>query len=541
MGQVVDLSDPVTIYDASGRVIPGADVRLRAREQTKALLGFSRGIGYGGGGYAGASSGKRSLRNFNPLADSADGDTLNDLSSLRGRSRDLHRNSPLATGAIEGPVTSVVGAGLQLMSVPDQEFLGLTETEAKRWRDDAERIFRCQAARLDITREQHFDEMQELVFRTALLSGDAFTIRRHREYPGDIVAVKLQTVEADRCNTPIDKEGDPFIVDGVGRDLEGAPVRYFFSNRHPQQTFSKLDEQVPEWKEVPAFGETGRLVLHHFGRIRPGQTRGVPYLAPVIESLKQLDRYSEAELMAAVVSAYFTVFVKTETAQGMANETAIAGTTGDPTSINSPARDLKLGPAAVLDLLPNEDITLANPQRPNTAYEPFVEAIEKHIGVALEQPREVLTKLFTTSYSAARAAILEAWRFYRKRRAWLVRTYCQPVYAWVIEDAIADGLLRAPGFFESPLVRDAYLRAMWRGPAQGQIDPVKESRMWQALAEMGTTSLTEITAETTGADFRTVQSQRARDAATLAEHGVSSTVDPIPDDEVDPPVREGDA
>ena len=45
---------------------------------------------------------------------------------------------------------------------------------------------------------------------------------------------------------------------------------------------------------------------------RAEQYRGVPYLAPVIESLKQLTRYSEAEIMAAVINGFFTVFITTE-------------------------------------------------------------------------------------------------------------------------------------------------------------------------------------------------------------------------------------
>ena len=65
---------------------------------------------------------------------------------------------------------------------------------------------------------------------------------------------------------------------------------------------------------VPAYGaQTGRRnAIHLFERRRPGQSRGVPYLAPVIETLKQLDRYTEAEIAAAVVAGLFAVFVKSE-------------------------------------------------------------------------------------------------------------------------------------------------------------------------------------------------------------------------------------
>ncbi len=57
--------------------------------------------------------------------------------------------------------------------------------------------------------------------------------------------------------------------------------------------------------------ETGRRnILHVIDRERAGQVRGVPVLAPVLEALKQLGRYTEAEINAAVISAMFTVFVE---------------------------------------------------------------------------------------------------------------------------------------------------------------------------------------------------------------------------------------
>jgi capsid protein len=62
---------------------------------------------------------------------------------------------------------------------------------------------------------------------------------------------------------------------------------------------------------VPAFGaKTGRRnILHLLYQERIGQRRGLPYLAPVLEALKQLGRYTDAELMAAVVAGMFTVFL----------------------------------------------------------------------------------------------------------------------------------------------------------------------------------------------------------------------------------------
>jgi capsid protein len=88
---------------------------------------------------------------------------------------------------------------------------------------------------------------------------------------------------------------------------------------------------------------------------------------------------------------------------------------------------------------------------------PFVMAIYRQVGVQLELPFEILIKHFQSSYSASRGAILEAWKFFRGRRTWLDTHFCTPVYEAVISEAVARGWLEAPGFFDDPFLRQAYL------------------------------------------------------------------------------------
>jgi capsid protein len=75
----------------------------------------------------------RSPRNWRPWARSANEDTLQDLRDLRTRSRDLVRNTPIATGAIATVVTNVVRDGLVVKPSIDREVLGLTEQQAIDW------------------------------------------------------------------------------------------------------------------------------------------------------------------------------------------------------------------------------------------------------------------------------------------------------------------------------------------------------------------------------------------------------------------------
>lgn len=487
----------------------------RALRRARARSAFNSLTRFGAGGYEAARGTKRTLKNWWPGARSADEDTVGDLEALRSRSRDQERNDPIAGGAIGTAVTSIVGTGLRPQAQIDRSILGLGEEEAEAWERRAETIWQVAAGRLDLTRTQTFAQIQDLVLRAQLSSGDVFVLRRYKERPGDLLGLKLQVIEADRVSTPAARQSDRTIVDGVEKDGDGAPVRYWVANRHPDSLLGDPLEHVP----IPAFSERGdRMALHVFHRKRPDQTRGVPFLAPVVEQLKQLCRFSEAELAAAVVASFFTVFTKTEGAQGVANQRVVADDGQE--GAGSSKHDIELAPAAVVDLMPGEEIQIANPMRPNSGFDPFFLAICRQVGVGLGIPYEVLIKHFQASYSASRAAFLEAWRFFKVRRSWLASSFCQPVYEWAITEAVARGILAAPGFFSAPLVRDAWLSAVWIGDSTGQVDPTKETEAARMRIELGASTYSEVAAELTGGDWERNHERLVRETRMRREAGL---------------------
>src|SRR5690606_20406351 len=111
----------------------------------------------------------------------------------------------------------------------------------------------------------------------------------------------------------------------------------------------------------------------------------------------------------------------------------------------------ELAAGAIISLGENESIEQANPMRNNSSFDGFVKAVCRQIGSALEVPYELLLKHFTASYSASRAALLEAWKMFRKRRAWMAARFCQPVYEEWLTEAILLGRIDAPGFFDDPI------------------------------------------------------------------------------------------
>jgi lambda family phage portal protein len=249
-------------------------------------------------------------------------------------------------------------------------------------------------------------------------------------------------------------------------------------------------------------------VLHHFRRLRPGPPRGIPWFAPVIQILKDLGRYSEAEIVAAVTSACF-VMQSTSSDDG-----------GDDDSEGDGTDRLRyVNPGLMANLAQGEQLTSINPNRPNVAFDPFVQAMMRQVGVALELPYEVLIKHFTASYSAARAALLEAWKTYRTRRAWLTQSLNQPVYErWLIE-AVAKNRLPVNIPIGDPALFRAWATAEWIGPSMGQIDELKEAQAAKLRVDEEFSTRDEETARLTGGDWRQKHRQRALEESLRRQDG----------------------
>ncbi|WP_420406918.1 phage portal protein [Hoeflea sp.] len=500
------IARPTILDRLVGMVSPATALeRMKARTLLQAYTG-------GKGGYAGGKRDRRGLANFIPEGGSADADLLPEADDLRARSRHIARNVPVATGAIATNKTHVIGDGLTVKSACDYSALGIGEAEAQEWNAKADREFRLACASIDWTRVEEFGDLQDTVFGSELESGDVFAIRRFRLDAGDSYGTKVQVIEADRVSNPGHAQDTDKIKGGIEHNANGVPVAIHVADRHPGDLYRK----PVKWRRVPLrYNDGRRIVIHLINRSRPDQTRGIPYFAPVIEAIKAFGDYQEAEVRAAVVSAMFTVFVKRLPGDDDAGPLA-----GTESSFSDDS--LQLGSGAVVGLDEGEDVTIANPMRPNPNFDGFAQAFLRLVGVALELPFELLIKHFTASYSASRAALEMAYHSFRKRRSRFARQFVAEVRSWVIEEAVLTGRLDAPGFFDDPIVRQAWLRADITGPVRISLDPKKDAEADAIDRENGFKTSQQIMTERTGGDFDVKTDTISRENARLKDAGQSS-------------------
>lgn len=500
----MELLDRMIEFVSPEKALRRADARNR--------LAFIRTMKNSGYSESGASTRKHYGRGWNAISKSPQEDIDKNLTTLRQRSRNLVMTAPLATSAIRTNRTNVVGSGLRPKPKVDSDILGLSDANAESWQKRTEKEFNlwAKSKHSDLRKLNNFYENQQLVLTSQLMNGDAcclfsYADERDKEYMP--YYLRLNIIESDRVCSP-DSNGVSVnlfcknsdngnrIYNGVEIDKNGAVVAYHICNTYPNSFF----DIEKEWTRVEAFGSRTGMenVLMIFDSERAEQYRGVPYLAPVIESIKQLTRYTEAELMAAVVSSFFTAFITTTESK---DSDFLPGIVEKEESVARREYEYEMGPGAINLLNPGEEVKFGDPSHPNSNFELFVLSMAKYTGAALEIPVELLTKSFTASYSASRAALLEAWKMFKTRREWLVNDFCQPVYERFLMEAVATGRIQAPGFFYDPVVRQAWCGCQWNGPAPGMIDPLKEVMASEKKVELGVSTREKEAIELNGTDF----------------------------------------
>lgn len=488
----------------------------KSRAKTAALKAQTDAINnYMNSGYShgGASHSQTWSEKYLSSSYSAKSDIEENRKTLRERTRDLYMNAPLGTAAINTTRTNVVGAGLIPKPKLDYEFLGISQEESARLQQKIKKEFALWAGSTlcDSNDQNNFYELQQIAFSDWLKNGEEFALIKYAdETPYMPYQLRLKLIEADRVCSPgsfdgeysgIDKKADNGnrIMNGLEIDPSGKVVAYYISSKFPGE-YGEFGKQ--EWQRIEKRGKlTGNPnILHMFSAERAEQYRGVPFLAPVIHIIKQMTRYTEAEVMAAVVNSMFTVFVTTESGDDVEfggvddiDQAPDYGTSDDDR--------FKMGTGTVNFLKEGEKIEPVQSTHPSGNYDSFIQTMAMQVGSALEISPEVLLKKFSNNFSASKGAVNETWKSFMMRRKWFINDFCQEVYELWFSEAVAKGRINAPGYFLDPMIRKAYTACNWIGTAQGYLNPQAEANAAILRINNGLSTHEDECAAINGSDF----------------------------------------
>lgn len=444
--------------------------RIRSRAAAEA---FARSYEAAGGG--------RRTENWTRTRSDANALVLRAGPELRAHARDLARNNAWAKRGIGIIANNVVGWGI----VPRLR-LPAAAPAWKAWSETTE----C-----DADGGMTLAGLQHQIVEQLVISGEVLVRRRvRRPQDGLTVPLQLQVLEADHLDTAKTQAlaGGGRIVGGVEFDAIGRRVAYWTFDTHPGDAATARGVATSTRRPASEF-------LHVFLRERPGQARGVSWLAQSIVPMKDLDEHDDAELVAKKIAACFAAFV-TDT-QGIANPL------GEQSATSSLVETFE--PGMIVNLPAGRDVKIASP--PVATGDALATRTLRRIAAGLCVTYEDLTGDFSgVNFSSARMARIVHQGFVR---AWqtkvMIPAFCEGVLRWWVEAAALAGVVPA----ETSAIAD------WTVPPLPMIEPDREGLAYQRLVRTGAMTPSEMVREQ-GGDPDSHWAQYAEDLAALDRLGI---------------------
>ena len=482
-------------------------------------------VGYG------AQLGSSAIAGLNSMSSTAMVDLLSRW-LLVSHSRQLAISNPAASAAIDRYVGGVVGSGI-LYSTPKTtsllppEYSFLMELVSTRFSMASRECTLDRQGLLD------FGQMQTLAIENMMLSGDIAFVRKPDEY-------SWTAIESDRIISPyymceetrsaivdgvfklINKENGNRIVDGVELDNDGRMVALWILKEAIERPWAACAGQI---ERIPIEDpDTGLpLCLFVFMPKRPAQYRGIPLLSPVIEQLFLQSAYIQSEGNAAALQASLYGFITSQ--KPVNDETAPElksrmdeyipiideedyGDGVDEGSEDKPTPDFKVAyngqearenlyqPQAkpitsgrFMHLADGEDIRFLQSTHPNSNFGSYMDATTELISSAVGLPAEVLKLSFNASYSASRAAIIQAGQKYAQVRTHFISRFVRPVFEVFAYETIKDEVGTDAALYISKALGS---EAIWRAPRLAALDPKNELEAYKLAIEMGLVDADEV-------------------------------------------------
>jgi len=307
-------------------------------------------------------------------------------------------------------------------------------------------------------------EMQQQMIDSLLFYGDCGLV---------VGKDQVQFIDGSRIGNPsgeFTSSEESEFQNGVEIDNIGKPVSYVVGNR--------VSGTLRDTKIIPA-----RDFIPFLRRIRPNQYRGVPELAPVINTLQDCDEYDRVEMMAAKVSASLAVAVKRENSYEFELQNRLDGSEQDALGNLE-----EFEPGRFHYLEPGEDISVIGANgRPNVDGIQWVSYLLRKVGSAVGIPLEfLLMEIGGSSFSASQGVVLQYQQTVESYQSDLIRVMNRLYRRWLSQQ-IAAGKIEVSAAANPFTVR-------WQRPAFRWINKAAQVKADMEYFRAGAMSLDDITA-----------------------------------------------
>lgn len=428
--------------------------------------------------YDGADLGRRGASIRRSIA-SSETVTARSLPALRSGSHDLIRNNPHARRGKEVLTSNIIGTGILPRFKRGKE----TVTELQ---DLARRVL--ESPSIDYNGQLNYYGLQGLICDTVIESGEALVVRR---WTADAFPLKYQVLEPDYLDSTRDTELRPDgsrISQGIEYDAQGRRVAYWLYPEHPGT--GRLGRQRRfQSSRVPA-----KDVAHVYRIDRPGQIRGVPWLAPIMLRTADFSDYEEAQLVRQKVAACFVGVYSEELG-------------GNRKPVESPET---MQPGTWIKTTPGSEVSFASPPQV-TDYKDYAKTSLRSIASGFGISYEALTgDLENVNFASGKMGRIEMHHTIdRSRWHTFIPQGFGVMMEWFLEGAALIGINS-----DGVVVRH-------QPPARQMISPDREVPAKVKQLGSGQRTLRQIYEEDTGRDFEEHLDELAEERQMMADRGIA--------------------
>jgi len=338
------------------------------------------------------------------------------------------------------------------------------------------------------------------------LARDGEVLIRQITDPTSDFGYKIEFLEADHLNdtkNEIYTNGNKVVM-GVEINDKRKPVAYHLYKNHPNDLgLSQSNETIRDPAEE---------VIHAFVRQRPEQTRGYPFVAPVMGNIKMLNGYYEAEITAARVSSAKMGFFTSPAGDGYVGE--------DVQDEYTPIMSAE--PATFEQLPAGMDFKAFDPAHPTTAFESFSTAILRSIASGLNiSYHSISNDLSSVNYSSLRAGSLEDRDQYRMLQKFMIEHFMEPIFRSWLKNAMTRSINLPIVKYDKFADGVSYIPRSW-----GWVDPQKEMQANIAGLQNGIVTYQDIEANY-GRDVEELFEQHEREQKLAEQYGVKTAFQPF--------------
>mgnify|MGYP003650862693 CR=1 FL=1 len=308
-------------------------------------------------------------------------------------------------------------------------------------------------------------DIQRLVIESVARDGEVLVVKvRNFDNP---FGFAVQIIEADHLDEDFNltlANGNRIIMSVEVNEWD-APVAYHLLTDHPNET--SIMYKGRKYNRVPATD-----ICHLFCAERPSQMRGIPWM--------NTDSY-----------------------------------VGEEDESGNLLTDMEPG---VFEQLPaGMSVETFDPSHPNSAYQVFIKTVLRGASSGLNVAYNGLANdLEGVNFSSIRSGVLEEREHWRILQKWVAEQLHRPVYqAWLSQSLRTQALKLPEKKFKK------FTKVNWQPRGWAWVDPLKDQQANKLMVEMGTGTLTAITAAA-GLNFIDVCAERKAELAVLESFGLTT-------------------